>query len=126
MTTAMNDRAALGRWGEEIAVGHLRRSGYQILDRNVRTKLGEIDIVAKQGDCLVIVEVRTRRSSAMTPEESVGPIKQRRLARLGELYLATHSSADVDWRTDVIAIEQSGAGKVARLEHVVNAVELYP
>src|SRR6266700_3905793 len=107
----MDSRRSLGTWGEQTAVDHLKRAGYAILERNVRTKLGEIDIVARQDGCYVFVEVRSRRSDQMTPEESVTPAKQRRIAALGEQYLAAHGAADADWRADVIAIEQDAAGK---------------
>ena len=75
----MHDRRVLGRQGEDLAAEHLRKAGYRILDRNVRSRLGEIDIVALDGVCIVFVEVRTVRSAAILPEESVGPAKQRQL-----------------------------------------------
>lgn len=102
---------------------HLRRAGYTIVDRNVRSGLGEIDIVARDGGCLVFVEVRTRRSRQMAPEESVGVLKQERLARLGADYLAKSGIPDAEWRVDVVAIEQNTAGDLVRLEHFVSAVE---
>src|SRR5438552_12949895 len=119
----MRDRSALGRQGEDLAAEHLRKAGYRILDRNVRSRLGEIDIVALDGTCIVFVEVRTVRSAIMSPEESVGPAKQRRLAALGQYYLQTHHRPDADWRADVIAVEMDSNGRPRRLEHYVNAVE---
>ncbi|MBI4214170.1 MAG: YraN family protein [Chloroflexi bacterium] len=119
----MHSRRDLGQWGEDRAVEHLRRAGYTIVDRNVRSGLGEIDIVARDGGCLVFVEVRTRRSSQMAPEESVGVLKQERLARLGADYLAKSGIPDAEWRVDVVAIEQNTAGDLVRLEHFVSAVE---
>ncbi|MEA2639827.1 MAG: putative endonuclease [Chloroflexota bacterium] len=119
----MHERAATGRTGEELAASHLQRQGYRILDRNVRSRLGEIDIIAMDGTCYVFVEVRTRRSAAMTPEESVTRRKQRRMANLGMLYLQSHGKENEPWRADVVAIELGVDGQATRLEHYVNAVE---
>src|SRR4051812_33555803 len=77
--TSMDDRRSVGQRGEEIAADHLRRAGYRVVEQNVRTRYGEIDIVAQQGDCLVFVEVRTVRARGVMPEESLGPRKQRRM-----------------------------------------------
>lgn len=115
-------RKAVGMDGEAVAAAHLARSGYEILERNVRGKYGEIDIIARERGCLVFVEVRTRRSRAMAPEESVTAAKQRRLAMLGEQYLAYHDLTDTDWRIDVIAIEQDQEGRQISLNHIVSAV----
>lgn len=122
----MDGRRALGQGGENRAAQHLLKAGYRILDRNLRGRLGEIDIVAEQADCLVFVEVRTRRSRAMTPEESVTVAKQRRLAALGERYLQEHNLEERDWRIDVIAIEEDASGRLLRLDHHVSAVEEFP
>jgi putative endonuclease len=119
----MHNRAALGRKGEDLAAEHLRRAGYRIIERNVRTRYGEIDLVAKDGDCMVFVEVRTVASGFMAPEESVTRHKQRQVASLAMRYLQTHEASDVEWRADVVAIEIGSDGKPARLEHFVNAVE---
>lgn len=119
----MNDRASLGRRGEDLAVEHLRARGYRILDRNVRTRFGELDIVAMDGQCIVFVEVRTVRSGGILPEESITPEKQRRVAALAQRYLQEHGKDAVDWRADVVAIEMGGDGRVARLDHHVSALE---
>ena len=102
---------------------YLKKAGYAIVERNVRSRMGEIDIVARDGGCLVFVEVRTRRSGQMAPEESVGAIKQRRVADLGAQYVAAHKIADAEWRGDVVAIEQDALGKLLRLEHFINVIE---
>jgi len=116
-------RAALGRAGEDLAVAHLLKAGYEIVERNVRTRYGEIDVVARDGQCLVFVEVRTMASSMMTPEESVTARKQQRVAELGMAYLIARQLADADWRADVVAIEMGQDGRPARLDHHVNAIE---
>jgi putative endonuclease len=119
----MDDRRSLGQRGEDLAVDHLCKAGYRILDRNVRTRYGEIDVVAQDGSCIVIVEVRTFRSQLMTPVESIGPRKQRRIAALGQQYLASKGRADADWRADVIAITVPTDGRPPIIDHIVGAIE---
>jgi putative endonuclease len=119
----VQDRAAVGRRGEELAVEHLRSVGYRILERNVRSRWGEIDIVARDGDCVVFVEVRAVRSAKMSPEESIGPAKRRRLAALGQRYLQAHHQIDAEWRVDVVAIEIGPDGQARRLALYPNCVE---
>ena len=116
-------RITLGRLGEDLAAQHLRKAGYQILERNVRSRYGEIDLVAKDGECVVFVEVRTMASGMMAPEESVTSRKQQQVASLGLRYLQDHSMTDAEWRADVVAIEMGQDGKPRRFEHYVNAVE---
>ncbi|MGC8781941.1 MAG: YraN family protein, partial [Anaerolineae bacterium] len=92
--TSGGERRAIGKQGEDRAVAYLEQLGYAILARNWRTRRGELDIVARDGECLVFVEVRTRRSGrrAAAPalgaaEESVTPRKQRQLAAMADEYL---------------------------------------
>ncbi len=118
-----SSRAALGRRGEDLAAEHLNKAGYQVLERNVRTRYGEIDIIAEDHGCLVFVEVRTMASGFMAPEESVTRRKQRQVASLAIRYLQERGKLEADWRADVIAIEMGVDGKPARLEHYVHAVE---
>ncbi len=123
MKDALAGRHAIGAQGEAMAADHLVRAGYTILHRNLRTRYGEMDIVAQDGACLVFVEVRTRRSRTMTPEESVTAAKGRRLAGLGLRYLQDHGLEGAEWRIDVIAIEQDEQGNLLRLEHHQSAIE---
>jgi len=102
--------------------------GYAIIVRNWRTRSGELDIVARDGDWLVFVEVRTRRTRGGalapelgTPEESVTPRKQLRLAAMVDAYLF-EMPWDGPWRIDVIALELRPDGSVARLNHLRDAV----
>ncbi len=98
-------RARLGARGEDIAAAYLEANGLRVRDRNYRTRYGEVDIVAEEGNESVFVEVRTRRSGVMgTPEESVTPRKRRRLATVALQYLQEHGLEDRPWRVDVIAI----------------------
>ena len=81
-----------------------------------------MDIVAEDGDCLVFVEVRTRRGREYgTPEESVTPAKQAKLVEVAQTYLQEHSW-DGDWRIDVVAVEMTSGGKLLRVELIKNAV----
>lgn len=115
-------RQHLGKTGEELAVQHLLNLGYTIVERNVRFRQGEIDIVARDGRHVVFVEVRTRRSHEWgSALESVGPQKQRKLLQLARLYLATRHLDDAPARIDVIGITWTGDGP-ARIEHVPNAL----
>ena len=91
-----DDRRAVGRAGEDLAVEHLRKKGYVILDRNVRGRFGEIDIVAQEHGVVVFVEVRTMRSRAFAPEESIGQRKQRRLGALAYAYLQQANRMDAE------------------------------
>ncbi|MCX6100515.1 MAG: YraN family protein, partial [Candidatus Bipolaricaulota bacterium] len=74
------DKVTLGAEAEELACGVLRQAGYLVVTRNWRTRLGEIDIVARDGDVLVFVEVKARSTSGFGGAEgAVGPAKQRRI-----------------------------------------------
>ena len=107
---------ALGRWGEDLAARLLIRRGYTILGRNVRVpEVGEVDILAQDGDTLVVVEVRTRRGAPrFAPEDSVDERKQRRLAALAEA-VAAEREWDGPLRVDFVAVELDRRG---RLRHV--------
>lgn len=118
-------RRRLGDFGEAAAAAYLIRLGYVILARQWRCRSGEIDLVAREGDQVVFVEVRTRRGAAPgSAEESVTPTKQRRLVELAYAYLEAHSLDEQTlWRIDVIALVIDGAGHVAQLTHIPHAVE---
>lgn len=117
-----DNRKKLGAWGESVAAHHLEAKGYQIVDRNWRCSLGEIDLVAKMGSDYVFVEVKTRRGKMMgSPEEGLTPGKSQKLLRLGAQYVADHT-LDVDWQIDLVAVELDGQGKLLRCEHIPQAV----
>ncbi len=107
-------RRAQGDAAEERACHHLVRSGFTIVERNYRTKGGEIDIVARKGDVLVFVEVRSLDVSGFgTPEESVTPAKRRRIVGAARQYLSkVQPSSWREARFDVIAIEGSHAAEL--------------
>jgi putative endonuclease len=116
-------RQRLGQWGERIAALHLEARGYAILDRNWRCGAGEIDLVARDAETVVFVEVKTRRGRAYgAPEEALTPRKAEKLMRLGQQYVYEHDLGDVDWRIDLIAVELDERGRMLRCEHIPNAV----
>lgn len=121
-------RKRLGSLGESLACDYLAREGWQVIARNWRTRRGEIDIVARDGEWLVFVEVRTRRASASggdphlgRPEDSVTPRKQLQLAQMADAYLYQLPWTG-RWRIDVIALEMTAADQVGRLAHYRDAV----
>jgi putative endonuclease len=99
----------LGRRGERFAEKHLRRSGYRIVARNFRAAGAEIDLVAMDGETLVFVEVKTRRSrEAGAPEEAVDERKQKRMRRAAEIFAMRYRADDITMRFDIIAVDASG------------------
>ena len=114
----MGTRAGVGRYGEQVAAAHLQANGIRVLERNWRCREGEIDIVAEDGDCLVVCEVKTRRTDAYgPPAEAVTPVKLARLRRLTAAWLAEHEGTWPAVRIDVVAVTRALRG-AARVEHL--------
>ena len=114
----MRAKDLLGRRGEELAAGYLESQGMLIVDRNWRCPEGEIDIVALDGDSLVIAEVKTRKSLAYGhPFEAVGVAKLSRLHRLASAWCRHHELRMPFRRVDVVAVLDDGAGQ-PRVEHL--------
>ena len=111
-----NRRLSFGQYGEDAAAEFLRRKGFKILGRNVRTAFGEIDLIALDGDVIVFVEVKARRGSSGL--EAVDARKQLRLSRLAIAFLARAGWLERAARFDVVAVETGGA-----CTHVVNAFD---
>lgn len=119
----MATRGELGRSGEALAEAYLQARRFRIVTRNFRCRAGEIDLVARDGEALVFVEVRSRRGArAGTGLESVTPAKQARVARVAQYYLAAHGLAETPSRFDVVGID-FGADPPT-VEHVRNAFEV--
>ena len=117
-------RKKLGDFGEQAAAAHLIKCGYVLVERKWRGPGGELDLVMRDSVTLVFVEVRTRRGPAGMAEESVGRTKRERLAALAYAYLdAAEVPADTPWRIDVVALDIDSRGRIARLEHIRDAVE---
>ncbi len=116
-------RHALGRRGEEEGVAYLRKRGYEIVGRNVRTRLGEIDLIARHRGVLVFVEVKTRSSGDFAaPELSVDERKRRKLSGLARAYLARLGET-VDCRFDVLGIILRSKGR-PEIRHIQNAFQV--
>jgi putative endonuclease len=124
-------KVLLGRWGETVAAGYLERLGYTILERNVRTPYGEIDLVARQDPekgrpaeaVTVFVEVKTRSSTAFgLPEEAVTARKRAHLLAAAQSYLQDHPTLEGAWRVDVVAIQRFRRGQAPAITHFENAL----
>jgi putative endonuclease len=121
------NRKALGEEGEELAAQKLEESGFQIRDRNWRTPEGELDIVAQEGDVIVFVEVKARRSRLYgLPEEAITRKKRAHLLKAALAYLEAHNLQDANWRFDLVAIEWSFTGELIRCEHFIDIIEADP
>ncbi len=117
-------RLTLGAWGEEQAAEYLCRQGMTIVERNFRTPVGEIDIIARYKSWLVFIEVKTRRSAAFgVPQEAVGARKQRQIIRTAQWYLQNNKNAKLQPRFDVIAILCQSKNGV-QITHIADAFSL--
>jgi putative endonuclease len=94
-----------GKEGEKIAAAFLKKNGYRIMEINFRCPIGEIDIVAKEKDYLVFVEVKTRKSMELGyPEQAVGIRKQKKMSQLALWYMQKRKIDDTNARFDVVAV----------------------
>jgi putative endonuclease len=116
-------RISLGKRGEDIAVAHLRDKGYRIEGRNYRQKTGEIDIICKDGETIVFVEVKARRHTEFGhPAEAVNSRKQMQISRTALLYLNSKERHDAPVRFDVIGIIFAKTGP--EISHIISAFEV--
>ncbi len=115
----MVDRIVLGQWGEELAAKHLEQSGYEVLARNWRCRQGELDIVARAGNELVFVEVKTRSGYGFgEPASAVNAAKARRIHGLAARWLAeVRPPGWHDLRFDVISVVRR-TGATPEVEHL--------
>ena len=123
---ATDTRRSTGIKGEEEAARFLSRCGYAILDKNVRTRVGEIDLVAKEGKTLVFVEVKTRKEIAeapppVPPQAGVHTRKQNKLGKLAQSYLQLKRLREQPCRFDVVAVVVNDDGGVKAIRHIPNA-----
>ena len=117
-------RIALGRKGEDLAASALDRKGFRILARNYRRPFGEIDIIARDGNCVAFVEVKTRRAAGVyTPAEAITRRKQVQIARVAQEYLAANRLLDTPSRFDVVTVVIEADGS-HRIEHFADAFNL--
>ena len=116
----MKHNQRVGKWGEETATTFLSRRGYEIVARNARTPYGEIDIIAKQGDVTIFVEVKTLTSSKyFFPEQNVTARKREHMLACAECYAA--ENAIDHWQIDVVTIE-GRQGVEPKITHFENAI----
>lgn len=102
-----NVRQNFGRWGETQAAHYFIGQGHVIVNRNVRTPYGEIDLIVEDGEVLVFVEVKTRRNTVFGyAEESITDKKMQHMIDSAEFYLQEHPEFSGDWRIDVVAIQK--------------------
>lgn len=118
-------KSILGRKGEDEAVRFLRSAGFSVLERNYKNirgrALGEIDIVARDGDELVFVEVKARTVESdddTLPEEAITPEKLRRLSRIAEAYVREKQKEDVPYRFDALSIRYFEDGRSPDIRHL--------
>lgn len=120
-----NLRQLLGDKGEKQAARYLKKKGYKIVASNYRCHYGEIDLIARDADILVFIEVKTRTSCDFGgPAVAVGYRKQQQISKVAHHYLVTHHNDDIDARFDVISI-LSPSGKKTEIEHIINAFDFY-
>lgn len=119
----LKNKRSLGIWGEDYACGHLKRQGYEIIERNFRLKFGEVDIIAKQGDEIAFIEVKTRtNNNDEFFAASVNRGKQKRIIKAATHFLSKQEYNNMTGRFDVIFI--SGNGKDKNIEHIKDAFQI--
>jgi len=119
----VNRPQQFGKAGEALALQCLKKNGYQIIEQNYRNRLGEIDIIAKDGDTIVFVEVKSRRTNRFGhPKQAVTPAKQRKISKVALYYLKTTRQLNRSGRFDVVSI--LSASDPPCVEIVKNAFDL--
>jgi putative endonuclease len=116
-------RRNLGKRGEEAARAFLEKNGYTVVTSNYRTRSGEIDLVALDGQVLVFVEVKTRSGQSYgSPWEAITPKKQKQISKVAAEYLIHNKVVDSEARFDVVAVTVGSSGPC--IELLKNAFEL--
>lgn len=107
----------LGKSGENYACWELERQGYEILERRYRTRSGEIDIVARDGETLVFIEVKARRSGRFgPPAEAVGPQKRHKLMQMASSYIFAGRLGNARCRFDVVSVVFGAGERLPKIE----------
>lgn len=116
-------KQSIGRWGEEVAVRFLEGKGLKLVERNVRTAYGEIDLIMMDGADLLFIEVKARTTATYgLPEDAITARKREHLIHSAEAYLQLHTDMPDSWRIDVIAIRGKPAIADPEIEWFQNAV----
>lgn len=119
----MNARPSFGAWGEDEAARFLQKKGLYLVDRHFQTRWGEIDLIFRDHDTMVFVEVKTRRhASQPSALDALTPAKQKKMVGVALLYMKKHRLADTNLRFDVVTIE---AGHVEWLPNAFEPPALY-
>jgi putative endonuclease len=117
------ERLDLGSLGERLASQKIKRLGYKCIEKNYRCSLGEIDLIAKDGDCLVFIEIKTRRGSTTGfAKEAVNQRKMRQISKAALTYMKANNCCDTKARFDVIAVNITGGRE--EIEVIKDAFEL--
>ena len=117
------ERLDLGKLGEKLALKKIRSLGYKCVEKNYRCPLGEIDLVAKDGDCLVFIEIKTRKGGSIGyAKEAVDQRKKRQISKVALAYMKANDCFDTKSRFDVIAINIKGDRE--EIEVISNAFDL--
>jgi putative endonuclease len=117
------ERLQLGELGEKLALKRIKRLGYKLVAKNYRCPLGEIDLIAKDGDCLVFIEIKTRRNSSTgNAKEALQQRKRRQISRVALYYMKANGCYDIEARFDVIAVNIRGGKE--EIELIQDAFEL--
>jgi len=120
------ERLELGKEGEDLALQTVERLGYRCIARNYRCSLGELDLVARDGDSLVFIEIKTRKGKSLDyAKEAVHTRKQRQVSKVALAYMKKNGCEEAKARFDVVVIHQKGVDK--EIEVIRNAFDLaYP
>ncbi|PHR30556.1 MAG: YraN family protein [Desulfotalea sp.] len=119
----VNFRQILGQKGESIAAIYLKNKGYSIVKTNYRCNWGEIDLIARDGNVLIFVEVKTRTNNNFGgPTAAVDLRKQQQISKVAHHYLVTHHKDDIDARFDVVSI-LAPKDKKTEIQHITNAFD---
>ena len=117
------ERLNLGKMGEDLALKKIRRLGYKCVARNYTCPLGEIDIIARDGDCLVFLEIKTRKGRSIGyAKEAVDKRKQRQISKAALTYMKTNDCCDEKSRFDVVAVSIINGRE--EIEVIKNAFDL--
>jgi putative endonuclease len=112
-------RHVRGRAGEELAAAHFERLGYEVLARNYRTRYGELDLVAYDGESLVFAEVKTRREGSGEPWDNLHPLKRSQVRRMAIAWLGDQARRPPgDLRFDAVGVVLDARGELLRLDHL--------
>jgi putative endonuclease len=120
------ERLDLGREGEELALKKIKLLGYKCITRNYRCALGEVDLIASHGDCLVFIEIKTRKGKSLGyAKEAIDGRKRRQLSKVALAYMKSNNCCDTKSRFDVVAINLINGEE--EIEVIQNAFDLeYP